>query len=160
MAEKLEIEERVDKWLSGKLTTAEVFELTPELTKALAEHGYLLYEEGKYDSARVIFEALAVVNSSDPNIQKLLGSIYQIQNKWDAAYYHYTQSLRMAPNDIFVVANRGETLIHMQRPREAAEDLKRAIQLDPQNTNPVGRRARVLFANLSNIQRWAPTRSD
>jgi tetratricopeptide (TPR) repeat protein len=160
MAEKLEIEERVDKWLSGKLTTAEVFELTPELTKALAEHGYLLYEEGKYDSARVIFEALAVVNSSDPNIQKLLGSIYQIQNKWDAAYYHYTQSLRMAPNDIFVVANRGETLIHMQRPREAAEDLKRAIQLDPQNTNPVGRRARILFANLSNIQRWAPTRSD
>jgi tetratricopeptide (TPR) repeat protein len=156
MAENPEIEERVDRWLSGKLTTAEVYELTPELTKALAEHGYLLYEEGKYDSARIIFEALAVVNSSDPNIQKLLGSIYQIQNKWDAAYYHYTQSLKMAPNDIFVIANRGETLIHMQRPREAAEDLKRAIQLDPQNTNPVGRRARVLFANLSNLQRWAP----
>jgi tetratricopeptide (TPR) repeat protein len=156
MAENPEIEERVDRWLSGKLTTAEVYELTPELVKALAEHGYLLYEEGKYDSARVIFEALAVVNSSDPNIQKMLGSIYQIQNKWDAAYYHYTQSLRMAPNDIFVIANRGETLIQMQRPREAAEDLKRAIQLDPQNTNPVGRRARVLLATLSNLQRWAP----
>ena len=158
MAENPEIEERVDRWLTGKLTTAEVYELTPELVKALAEHGYLLYEEGKYESARVIFEALATVNSSDPNIQKLLGSIYQIQNKWDAAYYHYTQSLRMAPNDIFVVANRGETLIHMQRPREAAEDLKRAIALDPDGTNPVGRRARALFANLSKIQRWAPPR--
>jgi tetratricopeptide (TPR) repeat protein len=156
MAENSEIEARVDKWLSGKLTTAEVYELTPELTKALAEHGYLLYEQGKYDSARVIFEALAVVNGSDPNIQKMLGSIYQIQNKWDASYYHYTQSLRFAPNDIFVIVNRGETLIHMQRPREAAEDLKRAIQLDPSGTNPVGRRARVLFANLSNMQRWAP----
>jgi tetratricopeptide (TPR) repeat protein len=156
MAENPEIEERVDRWLGGKLNTAEVYDLTPELIKALAEHGYLLYEEGKYDSARVIFEALAAVNSSDPNIQKMLGSIYQIQNKWDAAYYHYTQSLRMAPNDIFVIANRGETLIQMQRPREAAEDLKRAIQLDPQNTNPVGRRARVLFTNLSNLQRWAP----
>lgn len=158
MANNTDIEERVEKWLKGKVTTADVYELTPELVKALAEHGYLLYEEGKYDPARVIFEALASVNSADPNIQKMLGSIYQIQNKWDAAYYHYTQSLRMAPNDIFVVANRGETLIHMQRPREAAEDLKRAIQLDPGNNNPVGRRARVLLANLSNVQRWAPTK--
>ncbi|MCI0416155.1 tetratricopeptide repeat protein [bacterium] len=158
MAENTEIEERVEKWLSGKLTTAEVYDLTPGLTKALAEHGYLLYEEGKYDSARVIFEALAVVNGSDPNIQKMLGSIYQIHNKWDASYYHYTQALKSAPNDIFVIVNRGETLIHMQRPREAAEDLKRAIQLDPDGKNPVGRRARVLFTNLSNVQRWAPPR--
>ena len=158
MAENTEIEERVERWLSGKLTTAEVYELTPEVAEALAEHGYLLYEEGRYDTARVIFEALAAVNSSDPDTQKMLGSIYQIQNKWDAAYYHYTQSLRVAPNDIFVIANRGETLIHMQRPREAAEDLKRAIQLDPDGTNPVGRRARVLFANLSKLQRWAPPR--
>ena len=119
-----DLDERVDRWLKGKLNSADLYELTPQLYKSLAEYGYLLYEQGKYDSARVIFEALAAVNSSDPNIQKFLGSIYQIQSKWDAAYYHYTQSLKVAPNDIFVIVNRGETLIHMQRPREAAEDFE------------------------------------
>jgi len=156
MAEETEIEERVERWLKGQIDTAELYGLSSSLTKSLAEYGYLLYEQGKYDTSKVIFEALAASDSSNPNFQKMLGSIYQLQAKWDAAYYHYTLSLKLSPNDLFVVVNRGETLIQMQRPREAAEDLKRAIQLDPDGANPVGRRARILLTNLSNIQRWAP----
>jgi tetratricopeptide (TPR) repeat protein len=155
MAEEPEIEERVDRWLNGRIDTSELYGLSSPLMKSLAEYAYLLYEQGKYETSKLIFEALSVANSSDPNFQKMLGSIYQIQEKWDAAYYHYTQSLKLSPNDIFVIANRGETLIQMQRPREAAEDLKRAIQLDPDSSNPVGRRARILLTNLSNVQRWA-----
>jgi tetratricopeptide (TPR) repeat protein len=156
MADDIELEERVDRWLKGQIKTPELYGLSSPITKSLAEYGYLLYEQGKYDTARLIFEALAVSNSSDPNIQRMLGSIYQIQGKWDAAYYHYTQCLRQLPNDIFVIANRGETLIQLQRPREAAEDLKRAIQLDAEGKNPVGRRARILLSNLNKVQRWAP----
>jgi len=156
MADDLDIEDKVDRWLKGQIDTGQLYGITAPLAKALAEYGYLLYEQGKYDTARVIFEALAVQNSSDANIQRMLGSIYQIQGKWDAAYYHYSQSLRLSPNDIFVIANRGETLIQLQRPREAAEDLKRAIQLDADDLNPVGRRARILLQNLNNVQRWAP----
>jgi tetratricopeptide (TPR) repeat protein len=158
MSENPELEERVDRWLKSQINSGELYNLTPQLIKALAEYGYLLYEQGKYDSAKVIFEALATINSSDPNLQKFLGSIYQIQGKWDAAYYHYTHSLRAAANDIFVFVNRGETLIQMQRPREAAEDLKRAIQMDPQGRHPIGRRARILLGNLNNMQRWAPNK--
>ena len=158
MAENTDLEERVDRWLKGQMNSSELYDLSPELSKSLAEYGYLLYEQGKYGTAKVIFEALAAVQSSDPNYQKILGSIYQIEGKWDAAYYHYTQCLKTASSDIFVIVNRGETLIQMQKPREAAEDLKRAIQLDPQGTNPVGRRARVLLTNLNNIQKWAPSR--
>jgi tetratricopeptide (TPR) repeat protein len=156
MPENKELEDRVERWLNGEFKVAELYNITPALAKALAEYGYLLYEQGKYDTARVIFEALSAINSSDSNVQKFLGSIYQIQGKLDAAYYHYTQALKKEPNDIFVIVNRGETLIQLQRPREASDDLKRAIQLDPTGSNPVGRRARVLLANLSNIQRWAP----
>jgi len=156
MAEETDIEEKVDRWLNGQIDTSELYGLSPGLMKSLAEYAYMLYEQGKYDISRLIFSALAVSDSADPNFQKMLGSIYQIQGKWDAAYYHYTQSLRLSPNDIFVIANRGETLIQMQRPREAADDLKRAIQLDPEGSNPVGRRARILLTNLNNVQRWAP----
>jgi tetratricopeptide (TPR) repeat protein len=156
MPENIELQERVDRWLNGKLNSAELYEISPQLFKALAEYACLLYEQGKYESAKVIFEALGTINSSESNVQKYLGSIYQIQKKWDAAYYHYTQSLKTSPNDLFVIVNRGESLIQAQRPREAAEDLKRAVQLDPQGKHPAGRRARVLLTNLSNVQRWAP----
>lgn len=156
MADNIELQERVDLWLKGQLKGAELYNISPQIFKALAEYGYLLYEQGKYELSKTIFEALATINSSDSSVQKFLGSIYQLENKWDAAYYHYTQSLKFSPDDIFVIVNRGETLIHMQRPREAAEDLKRAIQLDPQGTHPVARRARILLTNISNVQRWAP----
>jgi tetratricopeptide (TPR) repeat protein len=156
MGDHLELEERVDRWLKGQIDTSQLYGLSAPLAKSLAEYGYLLYEQGRFDTARVIFEALSVQNSSDPNTQKMLGSIYQIQGKWDAAYYHYSLCLSLSPNDIFVITNRGETLIQLQRPREAAEDLKRAIQLDADGTNPVGRRARILLMNLNNVQRWAP----
>jgi tetratricopeptide (TPR) repeat protein len=156
MAQNPELEARVDRWLKGKITSAELYQITPELFKALSEHAYLLYEQGKYEKAKVLFEALATINGADANIHKFLGSIYQVQGSWDAAYYHYTQALKSATNDIFVMVNRGETLLQLQRPREAAEDLKRAIQMDPNGNHPVGRRARVLLSNLSNIQRWAP----
>ena len=156
MPENIELQERVDRWLKGQFNSAELYEISPQLFRALAEYGCMLYEQGKYDSARVIFEALAAINSSDSNVQKFLGSIYQIQKKWDAAYYHYTQSLKISSDDLFVIVNRGESLIHAQRPREAAEDFKRAIQLDPQGNHPAGRRARVLLTNLSSVQKWAP----
>jgi len=158
MAEETELDERVDRWLKGRIKGTELYGLTPDLMKSLAEHGYMLYEEGKYDRARVIFEALSAVNNADSHYQKMLGSIYQIQGKLDAAYYHYTQSLKGSSTDINVIANRGEVLLHLKRPREAAEDLKKAIQMDPAGKNPVGRRARILLAGL-NVQRWAPPSS-
>jgi Tfp pilus assembly protein PilF len=156
MPQNIELQERVDRWLKGQMKSADLYEISPQLYRSLAEYGCLLYEQGKYETAKVIFEALATIDSSDSNVQKFLGSIYQIQKKWDAAYYRYSQSLKISPNDLFVIVNRGESLIHAQRPREAAEDFKRAIQLDPQGNHPAGRRARVLLANLSSVQRWAP----
>jgi hypothetical protein len=35
----------------------------------------------------------------------------------------------------------------MHRTKEAADDFKQAIRLDPQNTNPSAKRARVLLEN-------------
>lgn len=137
----------IQKWLRGEIKADDLFALNPEVMQALANHGYLLYEQGKYSSSKVIFEALAAVDSSNPDYERMLGALYQLDKQWDAAYYRYTQVLKSSPNDIFILTNRGEVLIKLQRSKEAADDLKAAVRLDKQNTNPAAKRARVLLEN-------------
>lgn len=138
----------VQRWLKGEIKASELFALSADSMRALAEHGYLLYEQGKYEPAKTIFEGLANIDNKNPNYQRMLGSIYQLQRKWDASYYRYTLVLKHVPNDIFVLTNRGEVLIELKRVKEASDDLKQAILLDAQAVHPAGRRARLLLANL------------
>lgn len=138
----------IQRWLKGEIKADELFALNPDVTRALAEHGYLLYEQGKYAPARIIFEALAAVDAKNSDYQKMLGALYQLDGQWDAAYYRYTQVLKEIPNDIFILTNRGEVLLKLQRVKEATEDFKQAILLDRQNLNPAAKRARVLMENF------------
>ncbi len=149
MAEILESpEQAVQKWLRGEITARELFALNDQTLQALAEHGYMLYENGKYRMAAVVFEALSAFDNLNPEYQKMLGSIYQMEGQWDAAYYRYTLAMKNQPRDIFLLVNRGEVLLKLGRNKEGTEDLKAAIQLDQTNQNPAARRARVLLSGL------------
>lgn len=141
-------EQAIQRWLKGEIKSQELFALSPEVMHALAEHGYMLYEQGKYRTAKVIFEGLAAIDNNNFNFHKMLGSIYQIECLWDAAYYRYTLALKGDPYDIYTLTNRGEVLLQLGKNKEATDDLKQAIQLDIHHTNPAAKRARVLVANL------------
>lgn len=135
----------VQRWIRGEIGAQELFGLSPEVMKALAELGYLLYEQGKYDRSQVIFEGLAAVDAANADYQRMLGSIYQMQGKWDAAYYRYTQALEIRPDDLFALTNRGEVLLQLERPQEATADLRQAVALDREGLHPAARRARLLL---------------
>lgn len=146
------IEEKTQKWLRGEISAQELYSLSPEMMEALGSYGYLLYQEGKYETAQIIFEGLCILDRTNPDFQKMLGSIYQIQHKWDAAYYRYTLALKSQPEDIFLLTNRGEALMALQRNQEAAQDLSQAVLLDQNNNHPAGRRARVLLARVNALK--------
>ncbi|HEY7162297.1 MAG TPA: hypothetical protein VH815_13610 [Acidobacteriota bacterium] len=149
MAEILESpEQAVQKWLRGEISARELFALSDQTIQALADHGYMLYENGKYGMAAVVFEALSSLDNLNPEYQKMLGSIYQMEGQYDAAYYRYTMAMRSQPRDIFLLVNRGEVLLKLGRKNEAAEDLKAAVLQDRTNESPAARRARVLLSNL------------
>jgi tetratricopeptide (TPR) repeat protein len=141
-------EQAVQKWLRGEISARELFALNEETIQALADHGYMLYENGKYRKAGVVFEALSAFDNTNPNYNRILGSIYQLQHHWDAAYYRYTLAIKSAPNDIPTLVNRGEVLLKLGRNKEAIEDLKNAILMDRSNNDPASRRARVLLSSL------------
>lgn len=140
-------EQAIQRWLKGEIKSQELFAMSPQVMQALAEHGYMLYEQGKYEAARVIFEGLAAIDNNNHNYHRLLGSIYQIEGLWDAAYYRYTLALKGSPEDIHALTNRGEVLLHLGKSKEAADDLRHAVSLDTTRANPAAKRARVLMTN-------------
>jgi len=135
----------VQRWLKGEVPATQLFGLSAEVAQSLAHHGYTLYEQGKYRRAQVIFEGLVAIDADNPDFQRMLASIYQMQGNWDAAYYRYTKVLASNPSDLFVLTNRGEVLLQLGRTQEAVEDLKKAVALDRQGAHPAARRARVLL---------------
>ena len=141
-------EQVVQKWLRGEISARELFALNDDTIQALADHGYMLYEQGKYRLAAIVFEALSAFDNLNPEYQKMLGSIYQLEGHWDAAYYRYTLAMKTQPNDIHLLVNRGEVLLKLGRNKEATDDLKNAILQDRSNKNPATRRARVLLAGM------------
>ena len=141
-------EQAIQRWLKGEIKSQDLFALSPQVMQALAEHGYMLYEQGKYCTARVVFEGLAAIDSNNANYNRMLGAVYQMLGEWDAAYYRYTLALRFLPNDLNILTNRGEVLLRLGKNKEAADDLKQAILQDPVGEDPASRRARVLISSL------------
>jgi tetratricopeptide (TPR) repeat protein len=62
------------------------------------------------------------------------------------------QALRLIPNDIEALGDRGEHLLALGRHKEAISDLDRAKEIDPQNPDILGLRARV-YAGMGDQER-------
>ena len=113
---------------------------------ALILTGHNFFQQGRLQEASRIFEGLAVIDTHNPYIHGILGSIYQKQKKYDLALIRYDNALALYPDDIEVLVNRGEIHLTQGNFHQAAQDLKRAIDLDPRKKDPAANRARLLVA--------------
>ena len=113
---------------------------------ALLITGHNFFRQGRLKEATRIFEGLVVVDSQNPYIQGILGSIYQKQQYYELALIRYNNALSLYPDDISALANRGEIFLKLGNFQEAAQDLKRAIELDPAKKDGSANRARLLVS--------------
>jgi Flp pilus assembly protein TadD len=113
---------------------------------ALLVTGHQMYTQGRLNQARKIFEGLAVLDNSSHYVHGILGSIHQKQKQYDLALLHYNNAIALFPDDICSLTNRGEIFVQFGRFQEAAQDFKRAIQLDPGSKDPAANRARLLVS--------------
>lgn len=113
---------------------------------ALLVTGYNFFRQGRLKEATRIFEGLVVVDSHNPYIQGMLGSIYQKQQQYELALIRYNNALSIYPDDISALVNRGEIFLKLGNFQEAARDLKRAIELDPAKKDGSANRARLLVS--------------
>lgn len=142
----MEMSEKIEQFKKGKLKFTELFALDAGQIAALLLMGHTYYAQGQLDDAKKVFEGLAVLDWKNAYVHGILGSIYQQEERWEAAIARYSMALSQFPLDVNSLTNRGEIYLRLGKFRESADDLKKAIELDPEKKNPSANRARMLIA--------------
>ena len=143
--------EKLEQWVKGEITWAQVEGITMDQAYAFAELGYQLFEQGRYDESQQIFEGLVIANPYDGYFHSVLGSIYARKDMHEEAVVEYTIALELDDEDLQSYVNRAELLLQHGEFEYAMEDLKEAIQLDPESEDPAGIRARALAAATAGL---------
>lgn len=138
--------ERVEKWIRGEITLAELSAVNgPEMLE-MAVVGFQMYEQGRYDHAKVIFQGLAAMDPKEGYYRTALGAVYLAQDQLDVALELFNAAIELNDKEVASYVNRGEVFLRQGKIVEAAHDFKKAVDLDPENKDPLSQRARVLAA--------------
>ncbi len=136
--------EKVEKFMLGELTWAELKGMPPQILFKMSEFGYLQFKRGNLKDAEIIFKGLSILDHRKAYFHTLLGAIHQRQDRWFDAIAEYTLALEIDPNDVTSYVNRGEILYRVGYYDEPLQDFEKAIALDPQGKNSWANRARAL----------------
>lgn len=138
--------QRVEQWIKGEITLAELSAISgPEMLE-MAITGFRLYENGRFDDAKVIFKGLAALDPKESYYLTALGAVYLAQEDLDNAEICFTNAIKLNPKELASYVNRGEVFLRRGKVMEAAQDFKQAVDLDPKGEDPLSHRARVLAA--------------
>jgi tetratricopeptide (TPR) repeat protein len=131
---------------NGKVSQKSLPKLTMEQVAALVSLAHTFYSQGRLEDATKILEGLTVLDGGIPYAFGLLGSIYQKKKDYAAAVDRYTKALLLEPDETYCLVNRGEVHLRLGRFQDAATDLIRAMESDPDAKHPAANRARFLIA--------------
>lgn len=142
--------ENFEKFILGEITWAQLQGMTMDEAYNIAEYAYGLYQEGKYHDARTVFEGLVICNPYDAYFHNMLGAVYQQLDMKDEAAEEYTLAIELDSDNLHARVNRGELLLQNGEFDKALDDLKTAIELDPEGRDAAGVRARALAMATAN----------
>ena len=156
LMQNIPVEVRIKAFIQGEITLADLYGLPHEQLYDIAQYGKMLFDQGKIEEAETIFTALTALDPYDANFHAGLGAVYQKQGKNEEAIVEYDRALQCNNFHIPSLVNRAELKIMKGALAEAAEDLKKAIELDPEGKDPHSQRARGLaLAVASTLQELA-----
>jgi tetratricopeptide (TPR) repeat protein len=117
---------------------------TPQEVADLSLFGHQLFELGKVNEAKVIFEGLIGTGSKDVFAHTMLGTIHLALKNQVRALAMFELALQIEPNDVSALVYRGEIRLNRGKVRAAMEDLTRALKLGVPDDPFVDRAARLL----------------
>jgi len=155
--EKLYSPERLEKYARGEIKLRDLHAISGPEMIYIAEMGYNLFQQGRYKDAKIIYDGLVALDPSIWYFHAALGAI-QLEAKeagladeefsLDAALKHLNQALELNPKDIASCVNRAEVYLYQAKILDAVNDLKAAVEMDPEGTNEQGLRARRLAQEM------------
>ncbi len=136
--------EQTKRFLTGDLTLGDLEGISKEEQYEMAQRGFALFEEGRLDRARNVFEGLHALDPFDAYFLTALGCIAQREDDLEAADAYFSRALDVNPFAIAARSNRGEVRVLLGRLGEAADDFAKVAELDPDGGHTSARRARAI----------------
>lgn len=99
----------------------------PQTVADLAMFGHQLFELGRLEEARVIFEGLVSTDAADVFAHTMLGTIYLACGDLKRALALFQAALESDPDDLAALVYRAEIRLNQKKPREALVDLDRVL---------------------------------
>jgi tetratricopeptide (TPR) repeat protein len=109
--------------------------------------GHQLYEEGRIQEARVVFEGLVAMDPQEAFPYTVLGAIFLAQQDVHRALALFEAALELDPDDVAALVYRGEIRLRLGNRPRGLRDLERALAIDPDGADsPFSARAREALA--------------
>lgn len=135
---------KFEKFVKGEITWAEIKGYPKSMLKELARMAYLKYQTGDFRLAESLFKGLSIIDHVNWYYRAALGAVYQKQKLYEQAIEEYSMALSLNDKEIASLTNRGECYLHLENYSQALNDFEKAIQIDADEKNSWGKRARVL----------------
>lgn len=110
----------------------------------IAVLGHRLYEEGRLNEARVVFEGLVALDPPEAFPYTVLGAIFLAQQDLHRALALFEAALELDEGDVAALVYRGEIRLRLGQRSRGLRDLERALEIDPDGPqSPFSQRARL-----------------
>ncbi len=139
-----------EKLVGGEMTIGEYVGLSKKELYEIARKGFQLIQTGRLDEAKTIYQGLVAADPYDSVFHCQLGGIYFKQKELEKAFKEFEDSIRLNFANVDALAGRGELFLMQGKYEEGIEDLRKAIENDPDGKKQSSVRARGLLLSLKN----------
>jgi len=140
--------EAAERLATGQATLSEFLGLGRGRLYEIAGRAYGLMNSGKLEEALVIYRELVAADPTDSVFRCHLGAAELRRGRAAEAEVEFAAALRFNRANVDALSGRGEARLRLGRIGEAVEDLRAALELDPQARRPSALRARALLLSL------------
>jgi tetratricopeptide (TPR) repeat protein len=136
--------EQLDAWLQDGARGEALKQMSRKQIAELCLFGHHLFESGRMQEAKVVFEGIVGLGVEDAFPHTMLGTIYLAQGEARAALPLFESAIKLDPKDVAAWVYRGEIRLHTGQTRQGLSDLKKAAGM-ANATDPFVARARKLI---------------
>lgn len=137
-----------EKLVTGQITIAEAVGISRKQLYSIAQRGYQLLNSGRLEEARQIYAGLVAADPFDSVFHCHLGATLWRMGETEKAIEEFDASIRLNIANVDALAGRGELYLLKGEVTKGIEDLRKALENDPNGAKPSSLRARALLLSL------------
>lgn len=140
-----------ERLIRGQITPAQYLGLSQKRLYEIAALGHEQLMESRPQAALDIFKGLVAASPYDSVFHCNLAAAYAQLQRFPEAMEEFTQALQLNVANVDALVGRSELFLREGQLAEALQDLKAALQLDPEAERESTQRARATLTVLQNL---------